>query len=105
MVLALRWLLRSVYGITLKNDLIPLTALGLIISAIFVQFANWSWIFWFIAVVCMPIAGLCVFLIPQQETIPHGIASPKGAEWKSLDLPGVSILTGQSYARLGCARC
>ncbi|KAI0699480.1 MFS general substrate transporter [Cerioporus squamosus] len=67
------------------------SALGLIISAIFVQFASWSWVFWFGAIVCMPIAGLCVFLIPKQE--PRVNDTGGGAKWKSLDLPGVSILT------------
>ena len=43
------------------------TALGLIIGAVFVQYASWSWVFWFVALVCMPIASLCVFLIPKQE--------------------------------------
>ena len=47
--------------------------------------------FWFVALVCMPIASLCVFLIPKQEP---RLAARGGARWKSLDLIGVSILTG-----------
>ncbi|RDX44326.1 MFS general substrate transporter [Lentinus brumalis] len=69
------------------------SALGLIISAIFVQFASWSWIFWFGAIVCMPIAGLSVFLIPKQEPRVSDFGITGGAKWKSLDLLGVSILT------------
>ncbi|KAI0740199.1 MFS general substrate transporter [Earliella scabrosa] len=65
-------------------------ALGLIIGAVFVQYASWSWVFWFVALVCMPIASLCVFLIPKQEP---RLAARGGARWKSLDLIGVSILT------------
>ena len=65
--------------------------LGLIIGAIFVQFASWSWVFWFVALVSMPIAALCIFLIPKQEP---RLAARGGARWKSLDLIGVSILTG-----------
>ncbi len=85
-------LLRSVYGMTLTG--FTSTALGLIISAIFVQFASWSWIFWFGAIVCMPIAGLSVFLIPKQEPRVSDFGITGGAKWKSLDLLGVSILTG-----------
>ncbi|EIW52899.1 MFS general substrate transporter [Trametes versicolor FP-101664 SS1] len=66
--------------------------LGLIIGAIFVQFASWSWVFWFVALVALPIAAICVFLIPTQE--PHlEIGGQTDARWKSLDMGGVSILT------------
>ncbi|RPD56812.1 MFS general substrate transporter [Lentinus tigrinus ALCF2SS1-7] len=64
--------------------------LGLIIGAIFVQWATWSWVFWFVACVSMPIATLCIFLIPKQEP---KVAIRGGARWKSLDIMGVSILT------------
>lgn len=68
--------------------------LGLIIGAIFVQFASWSWVFWFVALVALPIAAICVFLIPTQE--PHiEIGGHTDARWKSLDMGGVSILTGE----------
>ncbi|KAM5541656.1 hypothetical protein V8D89_004846 [Ganoderma adspersum] len=68
--------------------------LGLIIGAIFVQFASWSWVFWFVALVCMPIATLCIFVIPKQETRTDSVAVRNGvAKWKSLDVIGVSILT------------
>ena len=72
-----------------------LVVLGLIIGAIFVQFASWSWVFWFVALVCMPIATLCIFLIPKQEPKVDDIAIRRGARWKSLDIMGVSILTGR----------
>ncbi|OBZ72813.1 putative MFS-type transporter EfpA [Grifola frondosa] len=66
--------------------------LGLIIGAIFVEFASWSWVFWFVALVAVPIAGICILLIPAQE--PRlGDVSLRGAKWKSLDIVGVSILT------------
>ena len=32
--------------------------LGLIIGAIFVQFANWAWGFWFVAMLAIPIGAL-----------------------------------------------
>ena len=69
--------------------------LGLIIGAIFVQWATWSWVFWFVALVCMPTAVLCIFLIPTQEPKVDDIAIRGGARWKSLDIMGVSILTGR----------
>ncbi|PCH34679.1 MFS general substrate transporter, partial [Wolfiporia cocos MD-104 SS10] len=63
--------------------------LGLIIGAIFVQYASWSWVFWFVAMVAFPIAGICLLLVPPQEEKVH----IQGKRWKSLDLVGVSILT------------
>ncbi|KAI0739621.1 MFS general substrate transporter [Daedaleopsis nitida] len=67
--------------------------LGLIIGAIFVQYASWQWVFWFVALVCMPIAAVCIFLIPKQEPRVEDLSARRGARWKSLDLIGVSILT------------
>ena len=63
------------------------------------QFASWNWVFWFVALVCMPIAVLCVFLIPKQEPRLDDVAARDGARWKSLDIAGVSILTSKSLAR------
>ncbi|KAF9815241.1 hypothetical protein IEO21_04688 [Rhodonia placenta] len=63
--------------------------LGLIIGAIFVQYASWSWVFWFVAMVAFPIAIICFLLVPPQEEVVH----VEGARWKSLDIGGVSILT------------
>lgn len=39
--------------------------LGLLIGAIIVQYAGWSWIFWFVAIVGISIGILCFFLIPN----------------------------------------
>ncbi|TBU27126.1 MFS general substrate transporter [Dichomitus squalens] len=64
--------------------------LGLVIGAIFVQYASWPWVFWFVAIVCVPIVGLSVFLIAKQE--PKEVRGG-GAKWKSLDLFGVTTLT------------
>lgn len=64
--------------------------LGLIIGAIFVQFANWSWVFWFVAILAIPIGGLCMWLAPTPR---RGIDEPQSQRWKQLDLGGVSILT------------
>ncbi|KIP05049.1 hypothetical protein PHLGIDRAFT_108699 [Phlebiopsis gigantea 11061_1 CR5-6] len=64
--------------------------LGLIIGAIFIQFANWSWVFWFVAILAIPIGGLCMFLAPSPI---RGIDAPRSQRWKQLDMVGVSILT------------
>ncbi|THH31696.1 hypothetical protein EUX98_g2500 [Antrodiella citrinella] len=65
---------------------------GLIIGAIFVQFADWRWVFWFVALVAIPVAGFCVVFIPPYESRDTA-ASTGYAKWRSLDLGGVSILT------------
>ena len=67
------------------------TVLGLIIGAIFVQYANWSWVFWFVAIVAALITVMCIILVPPQE--PKVRPASAGPRWHSLDLVGVSILT------------
>ncbi|KZT65692.1 MFS general substrate transporter [Daedalea quercina L-15889] len=65
--------------------------LGLIIGAIFVQYASWSWVFWFVAIVAALITGACILLVPPQEPkVRPASARPR---WYALDLVGVSILT------------
>ncbi|KAH9942633.1 MFS general substrate transporter [Amylocystis lapponica] len=66
--------------------------LGLVIGAIFVEYASWRWVFWFVALVAIPIAATCLFLIPPQEPALEGV-EPQVAKWKTLDIVGVSILT------------
>lgn len=68
--------------------------LGLIIGAIFVQFAGWPWVFWFVALIAVPIGCVCVWLLPS----PHREVDkrPTKGRWRTLDLGGVSILTGTS---------
>jgi MFS family permease len=86
-------------GNTYRSFLISsLSVLGLIIGAIFVEFANWSWVFWFVAMVAIPIGLLCTFLVPNTVRSAD-IYEPGKARWKSLDLGGVSILTGTFILR------
>lgn len=69
--------------------------LGLIIGAIFVEFASWRWVFWFVALVAIPVALSCVLLIPAAASQSEDLSlEPQVSKWKSLDLGGVSILTG-----------
>ncbi|KAG8684069.1 hypothetical protein FRC09_015640 [Ceratobasidium sp. 395] len=57
-----------------------------IIGALFVQYASWRWVFWIIAVIALPIAVACIFLIPT---------TPRRDDTKvsQLDFVGVSTLT------------
>ncbi|KAF9070287.1 major facilitator superfamily domain-containing protein [Rhodocollybia butyracea] len=64
-------------------------ALGVVFSALFVQFASWHWLFWFSALMAIPIAGICFLLIPSRPDDP----TRAKASVQSLDIIGVSILT------------
>ena len=60
---------------------------GLIIGAIFVQYASWSWIFWLNTILAIPIATTCLFLIPSPEHVDDPLKA------KRVDVIGVSMLT------------
>lgn len=64
--------------------------LGLVIGAVFVQFATWHWVFWFVTIVSVPVSIISIFLIPRQPTRAH-----KASALKRLDVVGVSILTSE----------
>ncbi|KAI0084404.1 major facilitator superfamily-domain-containing protein [Irpex rosettiformis] len=66
--------------------------LGLIIGAIFVQYANWSWVFWFVAIIATLIAVSGTLVIPG-GFMPRTTSEPGRPRWKALDMGGVSILT------------
>ncbi|TBU27124.1 MFS general substrate transporter [Dichomitus squalens] len=67
--------------------------LGLIVGEIFVQSISWSWVFWFVALVWIPIATLCIFLIPKEKPRLDDTAIRNGPGWKRLDITRLSILT------------
>ncbi|KAI0065064.1 MFS general substrate transporter [Artomyces pyxidatus] len=67
--------------------------LGLVIGGVFVEFASWHWVFWFVTVVGLPIAGVCIFLIPAQHKRSSVEGLSRYERFKTLDLFGVSILT------------
>ncbi|OJA09891.1 hypothetical protein AZE42_06756 [Rhizopogon vesiculosus] len=67
--------------------------LGLLIGAMFVQWASYHWVFWFVSIVAVPVALGCFFIIPSQIARTTDSLEPGTAKWKSLDLIGVSILT------------
>lgn len=60
--------------------------LGILIGAVLVQYASWSWIFWFVAIVGVGIAAVCLLLIPS--------AKRNRDQKVRFDAIGVSILTG-----------
>ncbi|KAG0704079.1 major facilitator superfamily domain-containing protein [Suillus ampliporus] len=66
---------------------------GLLIGAMFVEWASYHWVFWFVAIVAVPVALACVFIIPPQTTKTTDNPEHATAKWKCLDLVGVSILT------------
>jgi MFS family permease len=64
------------------------SVLGILIGAVLVQYAGWSWIFWFVAIVGISIGVICFFLIPD---------SPRKKEQNvKFDVAGVALLTGLS---------
>ncbi|KAG2357942.1 major facilitator superfamily domain-containing protein [Suillus spraguei] len=66
---------------------------GLVVSAMFVQWVSYHWVFWFVACAAFPVALICIFMIPSQIGETAGSRKPKGAKWKSLDLVGIGVLT------------
>ncbi|KAG1827908.1 major facilitator superfamily domain-containing protein [Suillus variegatus] len=69
------------------------TSLGLMIGAMFVQWASYHWVFWFIAIVAVPTALACAFIISPEIARTKDNLEPAATKWKSLDLLGVTILT------------
>ena len=70
---------------------------GTMVSAVFIQFASYRWIFFFTTIVGVPAALLCIILIPAQEqkpTVGTTMIQSQFERIKRLDLIGVSILTG-----------
>ncbi|KAH7912270.1 major facilitator superfamily domain-containing protein [Hygrophoropsis aurantiaca] len=66
--------------------------IGILIGALFVQYASYHWVFWFVAIVAGPVTLACIFLIPAQSNNADGV-DPSITKWKRLDLIGVSTLT------------
>ncbi|KAJ7751977.1 major facilitator superfamily domain-containing protein [Mycena metata] len=66
--------------------------LGLVIGAIFVQFASWHWAFWFSALVSLPVAAMSTWLVPPQVLTADRNQPPR-EKIRRLDILGVSVLT------------
>lgn len=67
--------------------------LGLIIGALFVSFASWPWVFYFVALVGTSTALLAFVLTPKSKSkkLTH---KERVEKFKRLDIIGVSLLTG-----------
>ena len=62
-------------------------------GAIFVEYASWPWVFYFIAIVAIPIGGICSVIIPKPS--PKADDHSAGGWWKRFDFVGVFVLTGE----------
>lgn len=69
------------------------TVTGLLVGALILQFAHWPWIFWLVALVTLPMAAICMLLIPGTMEAEEG-SMPHRQKWRRFDHFGVSILTG-----------
>ncbi|GBE80918.1 major facilitator superfamily domain-containing protein [Sparassis latifolia] len=65
---------------------------GAIISALFVDFANFHWIFYFVTILAVPSAVACIVLIPPQDKSESDNLTAK-EKLRNLDLVGVGVLT------------
>ena len=67
--------------------------MGIVIGALFEQFINWRWIFWFNGFVALPITTFCAFAVPPSLSW----SQHKHETWKQklrrLDVLGVSGFT------------
>lgn len=64
--------------------------LGLVLGAVFVQLASYRWIFYFEAMISLPIALLCMFLVPSG--LDMGVGHIRQSK-RNLDWVGIALLT------------
>ncbi|KAH7106654.1 MFS general substrate transporter [Auriculariales sp. MPI-PUGE-AT-0066] len=62
--------------------------LGLILGALLIQYANWSWVFWLGTLVATPVGLLALLLTPPQPKV-----YKEGSKISYLDLPGIFVVT------------
>ncbi|KAH0835604.1 major facilitator superfamily domain-containing protein [Lanmaoa asiatica] len=68
--------------------------LGLFVGAVLVQYASYHWVFWFVAIVAVPVALGSIFIIPPEVATSKDQPDTCNTKWTSLDLIGITILTG-----------
>lgn len=83
----------------LADNYMTHTVIGLFIGALLVQYTSYHWVFWFAAIIAIPVALACVFIIPSEVAKCEVEPDPCKPKWKSLDLIGISVLTGTSHLR------
>ncbi|KAG6333204.1 hypothetical protein ID866_5886 [Astraeus odoratus] len=66
---------------------------GFFIGAVFVQWASYRFVFWFVGLVAISVGLSCVFIIPTHIGKVPDDHDSSVAKWKNLDIVGVSILT------------
>lgn len=70
---------------------------GTMIAAVFIQFADYRWIFFLTSILGIPAAFVCLILVPAPQSAQRDngmVFSSRLHKLKKLDLAGVSILTG-----------
>ncbi|KAG6334818.1 hypothetical protein ID866_4270 [Astraeus odoratus] len=67
--------------------------LGVLIGAVFVQWASYHWTFWFTGIIAVSVGMSSLFVIPPHITRAPEHRKSRIAKLKSLDIIGVSILT------------
>ncbi|KAN0078090.1 Major facilitator superfamily domain containing protein [Tylopilus felleus] len=67
--------------------------LGLFIGSVLVQYGSFHWVFWFAAIVAIPVALACLFIIPPQVEQSEVEQDMSSAKWERLDPIGILILT------------
>lgn len=68
--------------------------MGSIISALFIQFASYRWMFYFVTILAVPSAVMSILLIPCSTSKPDGRLPGRMEQIQRLDPIGISILTG-----------
>ncbi len=91
----------SLLNVTVAADELH-AVFGTMISAVFVEYANYRWIFWFTTVIAVPASVFCLFLIPNHDDKPLSAttvptAGSRLVGLKKLDLVGVSVLTSVCF--------
>jgi MFS family permease len=51
----------------------PRAVLGLLIGGFFVEWTSWRWLYWFVVLVALPVAGAVAVLVPPALRAPHGL--------------------------------
>lgn len=91
-----RWYVSVLALCNFANEDITFEVLGLFIGSVLVQYGSFHWVFWFAAIVAIPVALACLFIIPPQVEQSEGEQDMSSAKWERLDPIGILILTGIS---------
>lgn len=62
----------------------------------FIQWANWHWVFYLVVIMALPAAAACVVLIPNVNENHEKEHMTQSQKIEHLDLIGVGGLTGEN---------